>query len=74
MSSMGLRPLPFVTNMASLGGEVGFRPRRRYPWGKPHRGLQGWSILHPLVGCGGSERGPRAAPSGGRVAEASFPD
>jgi hypothetical protein len=74
MLSIGLRPLPFMTNVESLGGEVNFWLWHHHQQGKPHRGLWGQSILHPWGGRGGSERGPRATPSGGRASEASFPN
>jgi hypothetical protein len=61
-----------MMSVVSLEGGVGLRPRRRRPRGKHRRGLCGRSILHPWCGCGGSEQGPRVAPSEVREVEASF--
>jgi hypothetical protein len=67
---MGLHLLSSMMSVELFEGEVGFQPRCRHPRGKHHRGQ---SILLPCCGCGKGERGPHAAPSGGRVAKASFP-
>jgi hypothetical protein len=40
--------------------------------GALHRLCDG-DVLHPWCSCVGSVRGPRATPSGGREAKASFP-
>jgi hypothetical protein len=70
MPSTGLHLLSFMISVAPFEGEVGFWPWRSGPWAKLHHGQ---SILLPGCGCGAGERGLRAAPSRGRVAEASFP-
>jgi hypothetical protein len=70
MLSAGLHRLSFMVSVMLLDGLVGFRPRHRHPRGKRHRG---WSVLLPCCGCSGDQWGPRAAPSGGKVVEPSFP-
>jgi hypothetical protein len=64
MPSTGLRLLPLMTIVVSLNREVGFWPQCCHTWGNHHHGR---SILHPWCGCGGSEWGPRVAPSRGRA-------
>jgi hypothetical protein len=70
---MGLHLLPSVACVVSLNEEVSFWSWCHHLWGNRRRGLCGRNVLHPWCGHGESERAPRAVPSGGREAGASFP-
>jgi hypothetical protein len=70
MLSMRLRWLSFMVSVTLLRGVAGFWPWLHRLQGKPHHG---WGALLPCC-CSGGKQTPCAALSGGRVAEASFPD
>jgi hypothetical protein len=69
-AEQGLAWLSFMVGAMPLDGMVSYWLRHRRLWGKPYRG---WGVLLPCYDCSGSKQGPRAAPSGRRVAKASFP-
>jgi hypothetical protein len=60
----GLRLLPPMMSVMSLGREVGFWTLRCHPQGNCRHGLSGQSIIHLWCCCDGNERSPHAAPFG----------
>jgi hypothetical protein len=73
LPSTGLCVPPSVISVMSLIREVSFWLWYHRPWGNYHRGLSGWSVLHPLCGCDGSEQSPHAMPWGRLEAESPLP-
>jgi hypothetical protein len=71
--SVGLRSLPLLKGMPSLGREPDVLPWCEGPRQNCHHGLKGWNVLQPWCGCDGGRWCPHTMPLGDREAGAPLP-